>query len=293
MNIPFNFLPPIVLDKFSRLFKASARVLENAFPTVTMYVEQSELGHARDYYAKAVAVTVSYALLIFFVLLIVGNATSDNIRTSILIALTASLLLSFLVWINLLLYPKIMVTRKIADLEKNWIFALRTLLVTVRSGLSLFNGLTIIAGGNYGSAAKEIKKAVDKMNFGTPEDKALEEMASKNPSPFFRRSVWQIINGMEAGTDISLVLKEVVEGMVAEEKNEIRKYGSRLGMLSLIYVMIGVIIPALGITFLIVLSNFPQINITDTLFYVLLAGIILVQFMYIGLMKSARPAIMG
>ena len=64
-------------------------------------------------------------------------------------------------------------------------------------------------------------------------------------------------------------------------------------MLSLIYMMMGVIMPAMGLTLLIVMSSFPQIKIVNEMFWGLLAAVIIMQFMYLGFLKSKRPNLLG
>ncbi|MEK6902440.1 MAG: hypothetical protein AABX02_02525, partial [archaeon] len=73
----------------------------------------------------------------------------------------------------------------------------------------------------------------------------------------------------------------------------IRNYESQMKVLSLVYMMLGVIVPGLGITFLIVLSSFPQIEITETYFWALLLFTGVGQFMYMGIVKSKRPSLLG
>jgi len=98
---------------------------------------------------------------------------------------------------------------------------------------------------------------------------------------------------MKAGADISDVIQESVSTMVREQQIGIQKYGSSLRILSLMYLMIGVILPALGITFLIVIGSFPKIKITEIMFWGLLGGLLLMEFMFIGIIKSKRPNLMG
>ena len=56
------------------------------------------------------------------------------------------------------------------------------------------------------------------------------------------------------------------------------------------YMMVGVVIPSLGLTFLIILSSFPKIQINESMLWILLGLIILMNFMYLGI-KSQRPAL--
>src|SRR3989344_1768387 len=102
-----------------------------------------------------------------------------------------------------------------------------------------------------------------------------------------------LVNGLKAGSDISTVMTALVETLTKEKENQVRRYGNSLKLLSLLYMMLGAIIPALGLTFLIILSTFPQISIKENVFWGLLIFIGIGQFMYLGIIKSARPTLMG
>ena len=80
--------------------------------------------------------------------------------------------------------------------------------------------------------------------------------------------------------------------MTNEEEVQIRTYGGSLRVLSLVYMLLGVIIPALGITFMIVISSFPQIQITEITYWTLLIFLVIGQISYLGLMKSKRPTLL-
>ena len=85
----------------------------------------------------------------------------------------------------------------------------------------------------------------------------------------------------------------LVDNLTKEKDNQIRKYGNSLKLLSLVYMMLGAIFPALGLTFLIILSTFPQIHISEWMFWGMLGFITVGQFMFLGMMKSARPTLLG
>ena len=194
---------------------------------------------------------------------------------------------------QLLFYPKILLKKKIRNVERNLVFALRTLLVEIKSGVTLFDAINIIAQGDNGQVSNEFKKAVEEIETGSFQNDALEEMGDNNPSLYFRRTIWQLVNGLKAGSDVSVIIKSLVDDLSIEKSNQVKKYGNSLKLLSLLYMMLGAIIPALGLTFLIILSTFPQIAITEMVFWGMLGFIIVSQFMYLGIIKSARPTLMG
>ena len=194
---------------------------------------------------------------------------------------------------QLSVFPKIKILRKVRDLESNLIFALRTLLIEIKSGISLFDSIRLIANGNFGTVSREFKRAVEEIETGRFQEDVFEELATNNPSLFFRRALWQLVNGLKAGADVSQVLDALVDTLSKEQSNQVRRYGSSLRLLSLMYMMLGVIVPALGLTFLVVLSSFPQIQIQEWMFWAMLAMLGVSQFMFLGILKNNRPSLMG
>ena len=212
---------------------------------------------------------------------------------AVLVGDALGLVFGFMVLVQLLVYPKIVVKKKVRELDKNLVFALRTLLIEIKSGVSLFDAMKTVAEGNYGKLSEEFDRTAKEIQTGTPEKEALERMAENNPSDHLRRTLWQLVNGMKAGADVSIVLKESVDSLTRQQVIEMRRYGGQLKVLSLVYMMMGVIIPALGITFLIVLTSFPQIPVTEMFFWALFAMVMTGQFMFIGMVKSKRPNLLG
>lgn len=194
---------------------------------------------------------------------------------------------------RIIAHPKIQLKKKARDIERNMIFALRTLLVEVRSGVTLFDAINSVANSSHGQVSVEFRKAVNRIDTGTFQNDALEEMAQNNPSLHFRRAIWQLVNGLKAGSDVSIVMESLVETLAIEKSNQIKRYGNSLKMLSLLYMMLGAIVPALGLTLLIILSTFPQVKITETVFWAMFFLIIFGQFMFTGIMKNSRPGLLG
>ncbi|MFH1255856.1 MAG: type II secretion system F family protein [Candidatus Diapherotrites archaeon] len=290
--IPFNPFPPNVLIALSKRFRGMGAKVASAFPYLKIELKQAEIDLRAEEYGAIIFVLSAFyfvmPVLIFYVL-----ATRFSPENALPLSLTIGAIFSFLVILQLSLYPKMKIKKKLRNLEQNLVFALRTILVEIKSGVSLFDSVNMIALGNYGAVSEEFKKAVDAINTGTNEETALEDMAARNPSLFFRRTVWQLVSGLRAGADVSVVIGALVDMLIKEQKNQVVQYGSDLRMLSLVYMMLGVIIPALGLTFLIILASFPQINVTEMLFWGMLGGIIIAQFMYLGIIKSKRPTLLG
>ncbi len=291
-QIPFSPFPTSFLLRWSRHFMGIGKMVSNAFPYLDLQLQQSEMDFRKEEYGAIMAMLFCFYFAVFFIIFFLLS-TRLFPKTVLLSAAVGAGILALLVLIQLSVYPAIVVSRRVGDIERNLVFALRTMLVEVKSGVSLFDTLSVVAHGEYGAVSEAFSKAVERIQTGDLEEEALARTAMQNPSPFFRKTIWQMVNGMKAGADVSLVMEELVNSMGKEQRLQINRYGGSLRLLSLIYMMIGVIVPAMGITFLIVLSSFPQIRVTNELFWGLLGLVVLMQFMFLGFLKSKRPSIIG
>ncbi|PJA16398.1 MAG: hypothetical protein COX63_03360, partial [Candidatus Diapherotrites archaeon CG_4_10_14_0_2_um_filter_31_5] len=270
--IPFNFLPIPLIKAISAKFYGLGLKLSKIFPYLKLELTQAEMSFDdKDYCSIIIAMGAIYFVLGFIISILIGIRMFPDLF--LVTGLAGGILLGFFVLIQVAMYPKIKGKQKTREIERNLIFALRTMTVEIKAGVSLFDALNIIAQGDYGALSTEFTIAVKEIETGTMEEVALERIARYNPSIFFRRSIWQIINGMKAGADVSDVMQELVQTMIREEKLQITRYGNSMKLLSLMYMMLGVIIPSLGVTFLIVLSSFPQMKLGEILFWMLLVFI--------------------
>ncbi len=291
-KIPGMFLPLETMLKITAHFRGLGGAAKKIFPSLGRDLAQAELEiSAEDYGAIMAIMPAFYFAAMFFVTFAFSRTLNPGLALPL--ALVVGAIFWVLMLVQLVFYPKIRAKKKVRDLERNLVFALRTILVEIKSGVTLFDAINIIAESDNGQVSKEFKRAVEKMQTGTFQNDALEELGEANPSLHFRRAIWQLVNGLKAGSDTSLVMTALVDSLTKEKDNQIRKYGNSLKLLSLVYMMLGAIIPALGLTFLIILSTFPQIKITEMYFWGMLGFILVGQFMFLGMMKSVRPTLLG
>ena len=302
-KIPFLPFPTKNVIKMSQSFRGLGEKVQKMFPFLEKDLDLAAIGIKVEDYCAIIVFTFIFYFIIFALLItallskFILSFTKIGpvfIPHYLIVGIVVGLAVALLFGVQLIAYPKMVIKKRIRAIDSNLVFALRSMLVQIRSGVSLFNALSMISNSNrFGELSVVLKKAVDKITTGTSEDVALREVATNNPSNYLRKAIWQITNGLKAGADISDVLSESVSSIVREQQIGIEKYGSSLRILSLMYLMIGVIIPALGITFLIVIGSFPKIEISEMLFWALLGGLILAEFMFMGIMKSKRPNLMS
>ncbi len=256
--IPFAPVPLPILRTMTAPLMRFTTNFDKVFPNLKKSLDQAELGFDEKEYGALMLFLVG-----FYGIFVGGLATlvlSRMTEDFLVMGVGISIFMAVMIFVQMIMYPTLIVRTRVKNIEKNLVFAMRAILVQLKSGVSLFDSMTMVSRGQYGVVGEEFQKAIDAINTGTPEQIALEEMSEKNPSPYLRKSIWQIVNGMNAGGDISDILGETVRSMIREQKLAITKYGSQLRVLSLMYMMIGVIMPALGVTLLIILFTFPMVG---------------------------------
>src|SRR3989344_5719407 len=192
-------------------------------------------------------------------------------------------------------YPGVRGYKRVRKLDADLLGSLRALMIQLDAGVPLYEAMVIVSRQNFGEVSIEFQKVVKQINTGVSQINALEDLALKNPSPYFRRAIWQIMNGMKQGADINPVIKGVVTDLGKEQIIQIEKYGSQLSPLAMFYMMGAVILPALGTTFIIVLSGFLSLDqsLIKLVLWGLLVFIAFFQLMFSGTIKTKRPSLLG
>ena len=214
--------------------------------------------------------------------------------TPYLYSFLISSLVSFFTMFVQLAYPRNYSSKQAREAEKNLIPAMQDILVQLQAGVPLFKIMVNISASNYGRVSSEFKKVVKEIRSGIPQLEAIDKLIEKNESIYFRRILWQISNGMRSGSDMTEIIKDGIDNLSKEQALQIQSYGSKLNPVIMFYMLMGVILPALGITFLIILSsiiNFPS-NIVKIIFVIILVFVILVQIMFLGIVKTRRPSLL-
>jgi len=292
ISIPFLPVPFSSAKNFFHRMSGIGEKFSVLFPDLKANLKLAEIDiDYREYCAVILFSAVFYGVLFTVIFLMVGMSIKNKIFMGIapLIGMGMAAMIAF--YQSTL--PKLILTRKTASIERNLIFALKNMLVQVYAGVPLFDTMVNIAGSKFGAVSEEIRKAVDDIDSGKPIEVALEDLAFRNPSNYFRRAISQLSSGMKSGGRIADVLKSIIEYLSAEQMLLVRKYGSALNPLAMVYMMLAVIMPTLSVTFMIVLGSFPGMNISESYFYIIIFVVTIFQFFYLGIMKSKRPNLIG
>ena len=239
-----------------------------------------------QYVNRSLKATALYALL--FTVLFFFVLQKAKISAALLIPIFLALFI--LLFEYSLLAIKAKIKKRERDVNKEVLFVGRYLLVKLYSGRPLLNAMIETAEGR-GVASKYIKEIVDDIGTGSTIEDALNNAMIYSPSDKLRRILFHINNALQLGIDVTKPLESVLEEITRDEELEIKKYGKKLNTLVVFYMLGAVILPSLGVALFIVISSFINLSIGLSDLIIVLAFLIIIQFIFITLFRSIRPMV--
>ena len=228
----------------------------------------------------ALSITIMLALVIFLL--------ASTFRFSTALAVLAMPFIYILVFLWVMQYPRLRVSSKERQLDRDILFAGRDMLIALRSGVPLFNAMANVSK-NYGVASEEFAKVVERIQSGVPAEVALQEASDLNTSKPFRRIMLQIVTSLRSGADVGTALEIVLNQISQEQIIELKRYGQKLNPLTMFYMLFGIILPSLGIAVGIILTTFINIRIDFGILLMVGAFVGFVQYMFLVMIRSSRP----
>jgi pilus assembly protein TadC len=204
-----------------------------------------------------------------------------------LLAIPISVPLLFFYFIN---FVDVKIEKVKKKIDEEIIFAGRFLIIGLDSGVPIHKIFEDMEK-NYEYVGYYFGEILNKVYLGTSMEDAINETIILTPSPNLRRILWQVVNAMKTGTEVSHALNSVIEQIVKEQAIAVQEYGKKLSPLAMFYMTVSIIIPSLGITMLVILATFIGINVTMPLLLVMAGMIAFVQFMFLSLVRASRPSI--
>ena len=274
-----------------RIVKAAPGVLyqrlAKAFPMLKAKLKQAGMDDRPEDFIKKTFFSAFYmttGLIIFFFLIL---AKFNALKGFMFLAVPIVFFIMFLYLIKL---PDLRITRKEKEISREIIFVGRFIIIELESGVPLYNTMVNVSK-NFDVLGRYFKEITDKIDLGTSVEDALNEAVELVPSDDFRKIMWQIINSIRTGANVSKSLYSAVDQITKDQINEVNKYGKKLNPLAMFYMIIAVIMPSLGVTMLIILSSFIKFELSLTILIILALFLGFMQFMFISIVKFSRPAI--
>lgn len=256
-------------------------------PSLSLKLKQADLKDTPEFFIKKTLMSSLYmagGLMVF--LFLVLSKLGDFTKFLIL----ATPIVFIVLFVYFLRVPDVKILKKQREVNSEIVFAGRFLIIELESGVPLYNAFQNVTK-NYPTIGKYFNDIVTKIDLGTQMEDALNETIGFTPSANFRKILWQIINSQKTGADMNKSLKSVVDQITQEQLIEVKEYGRKLNPLAMFYMIIAVILPSIGITMFIILSSFLNLTLTLPLLVTISFMLGFMQFMFLAMIKSSRPAV--
>jgi len=273
---------------FANLFKSIASRL----PSLQRNLDMAEMdAHAPEFVKKSLISALFFTIVLEAIILWAAISAG----TSALLLIGAALLTTVVIFLTMfnmgINQPKLKIIRRGKEIDKEIVFCGRHLLIELRSGVTLFDAMLGVSE-DYGEVSKEFNKIVEKITLGVPSSVALHDVASQSPSSYFKRVVLQIANSIASGSDIGDSLEAVLNQVAKEQIIQLKEYGQKLNPLVMFYMLFGIIIPSIGVAFMIIVfsvvgAGFEAIG--TTLIAGVFALVAIMQFLFLTVAENARP----
>ena len=278
----------LLLKKSARFMNLAAK-LEPSLKPIEMDILQARMDLSlRQHIAISIYQSVNTTLMFVIAIVAVGYII-DSVFIMFFSIMGAPFVF-LLMFYSALYKPKVTTLKRARSIDSELPYALRHLLIQVKSGVPLYNALVAITKG-YGAASKEFEYIIRDINGGKSQTEAIEDSIVKNPSLTYRRSFWQLLNAIKTGTDLQRPLENIVKEILKGQLLSIKRYGQELNPWTLMYMMFAVIMPSLGITFMMILSTFTGTALSDIMLVGVIIFLTFFQVMFMNIIKTKRPTV--
>jgi len=185
--------------------------------------------------------------------------------------------------------PDVKIIRRSADVNREIVYAGRFLIIELESGVPMYDAFKNVAK-HYPIVGSYFKHITEQIDLGTQAEDAINLVLELTPSQDLRKILWQILNSMVTGANVSNALRSVVENIVKEQQIELKEYGRKLNPLAMFFMIIAIILPSIGIMMFVVLASFMSIQITLSSFMIIALFLGFIQFFFYQTIKASRPA---
>ncbi|MGM5482422.1 MAG: type II secretion system F family protein [Nanobdellota archaeon] len=264
------------------------RYIAGKMPKLRDKLIQAEITYSPEDFVKRSFVS---SFMLSFVLVIVfggGLLSSSDIPFSFIVI--AFPIVLFIALNYFLRVPDAVLKKKDKEINREIVFATRFLIIETEAGVPLYDCFLNISK-TYKSIGKYFSSIVESVNLGTSLEDAVNDVVETCPSRNLQKVLWQVLNTINTGADVSKPLSSVLAQIIREQKIEVEEYGRKLNPMAMFYMMIAVILPSLGTTMLIIFSTFTGFNISLGILLSIAGFVAFVQFMFYAMIKSSRPAV--
>lgn len=277
--------------KLAEPLREFARHLEPLFPHMEWDLKRSGYSIDTTQYLSVTLYMSVGILALTLIATVLPVAITQGLSASYNMILFSSLVTLF-TFIYMIFNPKAKIKMRATLIDRDLEYMLKDMQIQLSSGIPLFDTLVNIARGEYGECSQICKDIIAEVEQGKSMTDVLDLVGLVSPSEYLRKTLWQIVNALKSGSDVATALTAISQDIRLEKENKIKAYGKELNLYGLVYMMLAIIIPSMGVTLLVILSSFLGADtINEKLFWMIFAGLMLFHTMFLLFVRNKRPKI--
>ena len=263
------------------------RIISKNLPGLDIKLKQAGMGQTPEEFVKKTLISAFYLMTGVTIFMGAILAKMDIVLSVLYFISPVLFIVLFFYFLKL---PDVKILKKRRSIDKDVVFAGRFLIVELESGILLYNALKNVSK-SYSYVGKAFGNVIHAVDMGIDMEVALSEAIDETPSHDLQKILWQILNSLNAGADVTATLNSVVDQISRNHIIEIQRYAKKLNPLAMFYMMIAVIVPSLGITMFVVLASFLGIQLDLGVLIGIAAMLAFIQLFFLTGIKSSRPAV--
>ena len=285
--IPYN-----LVKHLHRRFRGLSRILLKVFGNLPEDLKKTNLSLLpEDYITTGMFSYVFLGLAFGGLMGWLAWYKERPMEQAILLGFASGLGLILIFLVLLVRMPSIQAKTKAEDCDKYLLYALKDIVLQIGAGETLYGALRAVGTAGYGVVSEEFMRVAKKVHVGIPMQDALKEMAERTNSEYLKKTGWQMISSLRAGSDLKVTLQSVIAELNDNQKTKIMNYARELNLWSLVYMMFAVAIPTIGSTMMVILSTFAGFGVSRNMFIAFIIICFVIQFILVNFVKARRPVV--
>jgi len=230
-----------------------------------------------QYVYQSISMTVlsfiAFAIILFFIF-------RDNflllIVTEIVLILIVPLFYFF--WLS---FVDVKIRQYARELEGDLLFVSEYFLVSLESGLPLGNAIQRLSSINR-PGGRFFKGVFTDFKTGHDLETALDDAAFYSPSDPLKTLLKRLKDSLVIGVDLRNILENFIVESSEKKVAEIRSYAKKLNPIIMLYLLLGVVLPSLGLTFFILGAALIQMTPNLLKYILILCFLLMFAFQYMS-----------
>ncbi len=289
--LPFSF---DTAKRKAKIFEFIGNTLIKFFPALDETLVRAGIRLSGvEYLSIAIFAGALYFLSIFALLVAIAFYMQKLTIYLTIRYFLLGLIVGFATFIYYITLPSVRARKRAERVERELVFALRDMVIQIKSGVPFFDTLVFIAESSYGPVSEEFKKVVKEISSGLSEEEALRRLAERTESLYLKQVAWQIISALRTGTNVGDTLESILNDLIADQNTRIKRFGQELNLWGVIYMIFGIVIPTIGVVFLALLSLYGALAVTSSTLTFLLIYFIIFQIIFFTSIKSRTPVLLS